>query len=1659
MSTAHAAISHAENRRVPASASKLAKRAADQGWSAAERWEDGAFVLDLYAVTDENGGESTFELHWTNGRFNAKESEGVIPELTLKGVGEFLAETPAVEVECELCDPESGKVCHEHAVTGTFDARFGGWGAYDTAITNGREYVTKANVTRNYDLVDWEDGPDFSEYWMPGYSERYATGQMTLQEVVPLSVRNRALPVVPVPDMVGDCHMPDTEGWDGRCESYGVRLYKVSGRLMCALHVEAETGIAARELDAPSFDEEEQRYAEDCKEDARRTRIFREAEAWAEEKEGAGHQVPARGFEEWCEDNHTGGDFLASFRAWLTVKGWQSEEWAQWAFAEHAASEPEPEPEPEPAAALGDDDQDGEPEDGHKPRGEIVEFHGHRYDVFGWDHDNPEAWGGKRGCWGWKRLPITQTSASLFHSNGGEGVETREKAVVLAREDAERQKRVRDLTAAYGPHVGPVPLTLEPVIQEIGPGYERVFHFGWEFRLIQHGKKWFQVTGATGEFLHGPMALLTREAALSNIESFGFRSVSDELLRFVRWHDETRVHCVMCEPGFAWGRGKSRKAVVDVAGVGEVFVCDGAFHLGLLKLEIPGEPVPEEAAQRGKHEEQTEALKPGGTVAKGRGPRVGDITFSGKKGAERTELLGHVYAVTMLAGTYTVEHRESGERIVQGEKSRPAMKRAILADAVARGAVEAADHKPEPVAEDGEPKRPQDPWAPFSAGDLVTVDEVPGEWELVCHAQINGVWQAVLIGDTERRQEFRTRDLALEVPAAEVWRPEQEERQPEGLELDAESLAEWLDSLSAAEREELAGLFPARWLYPPMVDDAPRVLNLFCGCGGTCVGLRRVLGVEVDMVCVDTNADAVATQRAAGCTAIQADVTTLDPTHPALRYTRGLIVTPPCIDYTQAGKGLGHLAENIEILCEAFEDARRAGGVIPLTGVPGAFTSYASPDGRSWAQVREALESYTGKTGGLMLEVAIWSLGLQLGGAPLEWVAVEQSSKLPEEIRREVWVDFQLAGWGMAEWTVRDAADNGSPSHRVRSLLVARRDGDSGVSLETSRELVTWASDATRRPADLEVITRGERKTSGGNAYRMGRVIPAVTGKIRSVDVGEKGGRFTIVEVAKLVTMPPTHPVQGSRTAQCQQLGDVVAPVMACALLGVALGVEWMPHLSRYLGELYPEAHGQEESADTAENPGGDSPAERAPEIPAADTEQELRDTDPVAVFIASREGSPTRARVLWWMERHQAQRLCSDPRTNWRKSMLVWTSDPGEKGEDWEFVEDRRPEESAALFAELFITPLSWEDVQERRPGLCDQERWCNHAWPCGRDYEVWKAQQPKSRAELRRERQATERALRENRRVVVGAPENGLADTEPKESVRERLRAEIDAQPKPEPGAMERLLEKHYGLDWRPLCTGFAGSEGREFEDDGQDDEPEAAGQGIAPVSAAQRRAAWRIMAGESAPAVAELEREQCPVCRCRELVGARCQGCGHELVICGGDEVFDGVAPQAAKEPVEEPRTVICGPAVYALTVPARVDERGAVARIRDLAARVNIQHQDMPEPALADPFEELRREAAELRRDVEEWAAEVAALAVAEAERIVRAAEQELAELRGLELELMSREVGAVRDALEWAPVALPHRARARVAVWTTAASWAVFWSAAWHESLSAVRPVR
>ncbi|WP_445269458.1 hypothetical protein [Streptomyces sp. DSM 41634] len=111
--------------------------------------------------------------------------------------------------------------------------------------------------------------------------------------------------------------------------------------------------------------------------------------------------------------------------------------------------------------------------------------------------------------------------------------------------------------------------------------------------------------------------------------------------------------------------------------------------------------------------------------------------------------------------------------------------------------------------------------------------------------------------------------------------------------LEGKRLSDFTAPADLADLERLAGPGPVRWLFAPELGDAPRAVNLFCGCGGWCVGLRKILGANVDMLCIDKSADAVATSRAAGCTAVCADITLLDPEHPVFRYTAILIASPP----------------------------------------------------------------------------------------------------------------------------------------------------------------------------------------------------------------------------------------------------------------------------------------------------------------------------------------------------------------------------------------------------------------------------------------------------------------------------------------------------------------------------------------------------------------------------------------------------------------------------------------------------------------------------------------------------------------------------------------------------------------------------------------------
>ena len=463
-------------------------------------------------------------------------------------------------------------------------------------------------------------------------------------------------------------------------------------------------------------------------------------------------------------------------------------------------------------------------------------------------------------------------------------------------------------------------------------------------------------------------------------------------------------------------------------------------------------------------------------------------------------------------------------------------------------------------------------WGGFKPRDLVLIegdgDDKGWEWEVVERTSTPGVWKVMEVGFPDRFAEHPAGRMTLEIPGEELYDPYAEPEEPPT----DEEWIEYLDSLTDVEREELAGPWPVRWLYPWRPGEPKRALNLFAGCGGWCAGLRRVLGYEIDMVCLDMNANAVATSTAAGCTTVRVDVTSLDPEHPALHWTHILIGSPPCTDWTRAGKGLGHLEENLAILLEVIALAGEAAGNVPASGVLGAFTSYKDPAQHAWSELRDELKKMTAPTAGLMAEMIIFALGLLTTGAPLETLAIEQSNVLPHKVRMAIWCEMELAGWLCNRWVEIDAADYGSPSHRRRWFHLASREPVLDT-VELEAPLVTFASDALGCAPDLKVITRGNRRTPGGNAFTMGRQIPGVTSKIRGWDVGGDGGRFTLGEMALLVGMPADHPLVGSRTSAAQQLSDIVCPASAAAVLGVLLDVRWRPALRRYLGELYPSAH------------------------------------------------------------------------------------------------------------------------------------------------------------------------------------------------------------------------------------------------------------------------------------------------------------------------------------------------------------------------------------------------------------------------------------------------------------------------------------------------------
>ncbi|MEW1926431.1 hypothetical protein [Streptomyces sp. NPDC088360] len=402
----------------------------------------------------------------------------------------------------------------------------------------------------------------------------------------------------------------------------------------------------------------------------------------------------------------------------------------------------------------------------------------------------------------------------------------------------------------------------------------------------------------------------------------------------------------------------------------------------------------------------------------------------------------------------------------------------------------------------------------------------------------------------------------------------------------AERLAA-LDDETRRLLEWYAGPFPIEWLFAPERDTFGRILRkrvivLFHGPGGLSLGLRDILGADVDIIGIDLDGGAVATAVAAGLRVIHADVTALDPENPALQFVSIIALTPPCQAFTPSGLGKGRYAPAIEVICRVIWEAGAAAGFLPWEH---SETGYAPRSGDTWDEVRAPLAQLEDPRAGLMAEVIIWPLGMlaRPGDNLLECVMVEQSSALPRQIEEALFGELTQAGWHTTEaWTL-DAVDYGG-SHRKRRFMTAYRGAQTPfvdvapaapIPAPTFAQVVGW-------PTGRTYLTRGHRpvdpatgRAKGGGSRSADLPSTCVTATAYGWADSESGETINQADIGRLVGFPADYPWthvgrgRGVRNV-AQQAADAVCPMVSAAIFGRILGdAAWESKVRAYVHALY----------------------------------------------------------------------------------------------------------------------------------------------------------------------------------------------------------------------------------------------------------------------------------------------------------------------------------------------------------------------------------------------------------------------------------------------------------------------------------------------------------
>ncbi|MBX6386835.1 MAG: DNA cytosine methyltransferase [Microbispora sp.] len=343
-----------------------------------------------------------------------------------------------------------------------------------------------------------------------------------------------------------------------------------------------------------------------------------------------------------------------------------------------------------------------------------------------------------------------------------------------------------------------------------------------------------------------------------------------------------------------------------------------------------------------------------------------------------------------------------------------------------------------------------------------------------------------------------------------------------------------------------------------------RVIDLFAGPGGFEMG-ARILGIT-GIHGYDIDPDACATARAAGFHRTQADVRTLNPAD--FKDATTVIVTSPCPTLSIAGKGTGRKAADRQVVIDgirAFGDPNRAHDVPP--------------------EYEAAINAVEDQRTALLLENIRWAMLL-----PNVERLICENVPGAREYWWEIAAELGMNNWECVYVLEVNAEDLGAASSRKRVFVVASRYEDlelgdlpvrGGVycnrwTIPTDLEPVasvfpqTTMAAALGWPAGEWVNTRGERRTAGGNVFSADRPAWCVTGRARSWKRVSDGKTLTPAEAGLLNGFPRDYPWTGSsRTSIFQRIGDVVSPMVAAAILGVAFNLNWERRVADYVDRIY----------------------------------------------------------------------------------------------------------------------------------------------------------------------------------------------------------------------------------------------------------------------------------------------------------------------------------------------------------------------------------------------------------------------------------------------------------------------------------------------------------